>query len=90
MPMSPAVKLAPITVTESLSSVRNAANLSGRGRSNSLVKVEEVSETQEQMLDQSMYVNMNVEWVNRKGLSFIYSLFFLVSDMLRLDVQAPG
>lgn len=74
MTMSPAVKLAPIQITETqLSPPR--LNAKGRGRSNSIVKVEEVGETQEQMLDQGMYVNINAEWVNRKGsLLFIYLL----------------
>lgn len=31
------------------------------------MKVEEVGEGQDQVLDQSVYANMNVEWVNRKG-----------------------
>ena len=42
-------------------------NLKGRGRSGSIVKVEEVSESLDDVLDQSMYRNMNTEWVNRKG-----------------------
>ena len=31
------------------------------------MKVEEVGEGQAQVLDQSGYANLNVEWVNRKG-----------------------
>ena len=31
------------------------------------MKVEEVGEGQDQVLDQSGYANLNVEWVNRKG-----------------------
>ena len=49
----------------------------GRTRSSSLVKVETVGEdNQEEGLDQSLYENMNAEWVNRKGeciRSLVYS-----------------
>jgi hypothetical protein len=64
MAISNGVNIAPIQVT---AANRHGRNFKHRGRSNSIVKVEEIDETQEQMLDQSMYVNMNVEWVNRKG-----------------------
>ncbi|CDO69569.1 hypothetical protein BN946_scf184759.g9 [Trametes cinnabarina] len=40
----------------------------GRERSSSIVKVEKIGEeSQEETLDQSMYDNVNAEWVNRKG-----------------------
>lgn len=39
-----------------------------RGRSGSLLKVEKVDSSQEEVLDQSAYgSNINAEWVNRKG-----------------------
>jgi len=38
-----------------------------RGRSNSLLKVEHVDSSNEEALDQAAYVNINAEWVNRKG-----------------------
>lgn len=39
-----------------------------RGRSGSIVKVEEVGEqSSEQILDRSAYPNMNANWVNAKG-----------------------
>lgn len=39
-----------------------------RGRSGSIVKVEEVGEqSSDQILDRSAYVNMNANWVNAKG-----------------------
>ena len=39
-----------------------------RERSGSLVKVEEVgNKSQEEVLDQNVYVNINAEWVNSKG-----------------------
>lgn len=40
---------------------------SGRQRSGSLVKVEKVEPSQDEALDESMYDNVNAEWVNRKG-----------------------
>lgn len=40
-------------------------NLRGRPRSGSLMKVEEVAT--DSFEDQSAYVNINAEWVNRKG-----------------------
>jgi hypothetical protein len=40
----------------------------GRGRSSSLVKVEEVGDRSvEEVLDRSAFVNMNADWVNYKG-----------------------
>lgn len=42
---------------------------SGRARAPSIVKVEKVGEnSQEQVLDQGAYANINAEWVNRKGM----------------------
>ena len=42
----------------------------GRERSSSIVKVEKVGEeSQADVLDQSVYENLNAEWVNRKGTS---------------------
>src|SRR5260221_6156436 len=38
-----------------------------RGRSNSFLKVEHVDSSNEEALDQAAYVNINAEWVNRKG-----------------------
>ncbi|EJD01548.1 Orm1 type endoplasmic reticulum protein [Fomitiporia mediterranea MF3/22] len=82
MPMSPAVKLSPIQITGSLSPSRHGVRLKGRPRSNSLVKVEKVQDTQEQMLDQSMYVNVNVEWVNRKGAWAMHPLLSLLGKAM--------
>ncbi len=62
----PSVVITPVSVsTTTLSPQRHSG---GRGRSNSLIKVEEVGKgTQEEVLDQSVYANINAEWVNRKG-----------------------
>lgn len=62
------IKIAPIHITAAHQHNGGAPkSLKSRGRKNSIVKVEEIDETQEQVLDQSMYTNLNVEWVNRKG-----------------------
>jgi hypothetical protein len=43
----------------------------GRGRSGSIVKVEEVGDrSTEEVLDRSAYVNPNVDWVNAKGTGY--------------------
>ena len=38
-----------------------------RGRSNSLLKVENLRSSNDEALDQDAYTNFNAEWVNRKG-----------------------
>ncbi|EGO27736.1 hypothetical protein SERLADRAFT_383156, partial [Serpula lacrymans var. lacrymans S7.9] len=39
-------------------------SLKGRGRSGSIVKVEEIGGRSEEVLDRSAYVNINANWVN--------------------------
>ena len=64
-PSSP--KRTPLTVMTSPPSTEPTQR-TGRTRSASVLKVEEVGATsQEEYLDQSAYMNMNVEWVNQKG-----------------------
>lgn len=65
--MSPSVKISPIQVTETKLTPPRSISSKNRGRSNSIVKVEDVGASQEQVLDQSAYVNINAEWVNGKG-----------------------
>lgn len=62
----PSVVITPVSVAATkLSPPRHSG---GRARSNSLIKVEEVGKrTQEEVLDQSVYANINAEWVNSKG-----------------------
>lgn len=61
MSRSAAIKLPPLAVSTSTMSKR-------RGRSGSLVKVEEVGDRSvEEVLDRSAYVNINANWVNAKG-----------------------
>ncbi|KAL5507934.1 ORM1 [Sanghuangporus vaninii] len=82
--MSPTIKIPPIHITASPSPspLRNGIGLKGRRRSSSLVKVENVGETQEELLDQSVYVNVNVEWVNRKGAWLMHPLLILMGKAL--------
>jgi hypothetical protein len=48
-----------------------AMTMRGRGRSGSIVKVEEVGDrSTEEVLDRSAYVNPNVDWVNAKGTGY--------------------
>lgn len=68
-PSPTALEHPPLTIMTSTLAPPEATHRSGRGRSASIVKVEEVGATsQEDSLDQSVYVNMNVEWVNQKGM----------------------
>jgi hypothetical protein len=50
-----------------------------RGRSNSFLKVEHVDSSNEVVLDQAAYANINAEWVNRKGVCFFRVLAFLTA-----------
>jgi hypothetical protein len=43
------------------------ADIKGRRRSGSIVKVEEVGGRTEELLDRSAYLNINANWVNAKG-----------------------
>ncbi|KAI0775888.1 Orm1 type endoplasmic reticulum protein [Trametes elegans] len=55
----------------------------GRERSSSLVKVEKVGEeSQEEALDQSMYDNVNAEWVNRKGAWLIHPVLIFAGKVV--------
>ena len=64
---SPKLGVPAVTIETSSSSSQLKVRV-GRQRSSSLVKVETVGEdSQEEGLDQSVYDNVNAEWVNRKG-----------------------
>lgn len=57
-----------------LSSPPKAAPLRARGRSGSIVKVEQVGDRSvEEILDRSAYVNINADWVNAKGTLPLFS-----------------
>ena len=66
---TPSIKIDPL-MSATATQLVQSRNANVRVRSNSIVKVEEVGDTsQEDVLDQSMYANINAEWVNRKGRS---------------------
>ncbi|KAF8760129.1 Orm1 type endoplasmic reticulum protein [Rhizoctonia solani] len=61
----------------------------GRARSSSIVAVQEVGGNgAEEMLDQSVYINRNSEWVNGKGAWIIHPMLTLAAKVL-IDVL-PG
>jgi hypothetical protein len=65
---SPRLGVPTVTIETSSSTSELKVRVAGRGRSSSIVKVETVGEdSQEEGLDQSVYDNVNAEWVNRKG-----------------------
>ncbi|KAA1473390.1 Orm1 type endoplasmic reticulum protein [Dentipellis sp. KUC8613] len=63
----PNIKLPALSIHTS-----NGGSHTRRGRSGSLLKVETVDSSQEEVLDQSAYANINAEWVNRKGAWLIH------------------
>ncbi|KAI0371606.1 Orm1 type endoplasmic reticulum protein [Pilatotrama ljubarskyi] len=61
----------------------------GRERSSSIVKVEKVGEESlEEALDQSVYDNVNAEWVNRKG-AWLIHLVLIFAGKVVIDT-IPG
>lgn len=69
MRRSTAIKLP----TLDLSSTLSPTTLRTRSRSSSLMKVEQVGDCSvEEIVDRSAYVNINADWVNAKGGSYIY------------------
>lgn len=63
MSRPPTIQLPPMPTIASMES-----KVRSRGRSGSIVKVEEIGEqSSDQILDRSAYVNMNANWVNAKG-----------------------
>ncbi|KLO19895.1 Orm1 type endoplasmic reticulum protein [Schizopora paradoxa] len=83
----PSVVITPVSVAATkLSPPRHPG---GRARSNSLIKVEEVGKrTQEEVLDQNVYANINAEWVNRKGAWVMHPLL-IVTGKAMID-SVPG
>jgi hypothetical protein len=61
----PQIKLPPLS---SVATTTQSGQMKSRGRSSSIVKMEEVGDhSTEETLDQSAYVNINASWVNAKG-----------------------
>ncbi|KAN0062187.1 sphingolipid homeostasis protein orm1 [Thecaphora frezii] len=60
----------------------------GRPRSGSLVSVERVEETPEELLDQAAGFNANADWVNYKGAWAIHVVLILVAKILLDSIPA--
>ncbi|KAF8897861.1 Orm1 type endoplasmic reticulum protein [Infundibulicybe gibba] len=59
------------------------ASIRGRGRSGSIVKVEEVGDRSvEEVLDRSAYVNINANWVNAKGAWLIHVVLIMLGKII--------
>ncbi|RDB20000.1 hypothetical protein Hypma_012889 [Hypsizygus marmoreus] len=68
-----------------LSAAASSPSLSmrGRGRSGSIVKVEEVGDRSiEEVLDRSAYVNINADWVNAKGAWLIHVVLIFIGKVI--------
>lgn len=59
-----------------------------RGRSGSLVEVQEVASTEQDILDQSAWQNLNPEWVNGKG-AWVIHPFLVLAGKVMID-SIPG
>ncbi|KAG8947298.1 hypothetical protein FRC04_010874 [Tulasnella sp. 424] len=81
-PSPPSISIDPVAHTTSTSSLSPGSKLKGRARSSSLLKVEEIRESVDDVLDQSMYANVNQEWVNRKGAWLIHIVLILGGKLL--------
>ncbi|KAF9057849.1 ORMDL family-domain-containing protein [Panaeolus papilionaceus] len=74
MSRPPALRLPTIDT----SSPSKSSALRSRGRSGSIVKVEEIGDRSvEEALDRSAYVNINADWVNAKGAWLIHVVLIL-------------
>lgn len=83
------IKLPPALDLSSLSAPV-ASPLRSRGRSASIVKVEEVGDRSlEEILDRSAYVNINANWVNAKGI-LSHSGASVCFGLCLFSVKVPG
>ncbi|CAE6413400.1 unnamed protein product [Rhizoctonia solani] len=81
---SPRATVPPISITS-----KSDHGVKGRQRSSSIVAVQEVGGNgAEEMLDQSVYINRNSEWVNGKGAWIIHPMLTFAAKIL-IDV-IPG
>jgi len=61
------------SLSTGLATTQHTGTMKSRGRSGSIVKVEEVGDnTLEEVLDRNAYVNINANWVNAKGAWLIH------------------
>ncbi|KAI0797019.1 ORMDL family-domain-containing protein [Abortiporus biennis] len=86
---SPTLPVPHLSLETSTSASELKVRITGRNRSSSLLKVETVGEnSNEEDLDQSVYENVNAEWVNRKGAWLIHPLL-IVAGKIVIDT-IPG
>ncbi|KAG8900907.1 hypothetical protein FRB99_005676 [Tulasnella sp. 403] len=78
----PTINISTVAHATSTSTSSSSSKLKGRARSASLVKVEEIKETVDDLLDQSAYTNYNQEWVNRKGAWLIHIILIFGGKLL--------
>ncbi|KAG0702411.1 ORMDL family-domain-containing protein [Suillus ampliporus] len=71
----PSIKLPLLTVPV-------PADIKGRRRSGSIVKVEEVGGRTEELLDRSAYLNINANWVNAKGAWLIHVVLVFMGKII--------
>ncbi|CAE6513751.1 unnamed protein product [Rhizoctonia solani] len=75
---SPRATVPPISITS-----KSDHGVKGRQRSSSIVAVQEVGGNgAEEMLDQSVYINRNSEWVNGKGAWIIHPMLTFAAKIL--------
>jgi len=80
MTTSPTIKLPTDSLAHSVPALKVRT---GRDRSGSLMKVEKVGESSlEQDLDQGAYVNINAEWVNRKGAWVLHPVLIFTGKII--------
>ncbi|KAG5652097.1 hypothetical protein H0H81_006317 [Sphagnurus paluster] len=81
MSRSTTIKL-PVLDISATHSPRNMS-IRGRGRSGSIVKVEEVGDRSiEESLDRSAFVNINADWVNAKGAWLIHVVLIFFGKLV--------
>jgi len=74
----PSINLPPIS-----SVAATHANMRPRGRSGSIVKIEQVGDHSiEETLDQSAYLNINASWVNAKGAWLIHVVLIVIGKII--------
>ena len=64
MPHSTTVKVPPALDLNNPTKLQKPRS---RARSNSIVKVEHIGDRVEEVLDRTVYMNINADWVNAKG-----------------------
>jgi len=86
-PSAPTISISAIGTAASTSTSSDSNSLKprsagGRARSGSLVTVEEIQESLDDVLDQTVYPNVNQEWVNGKGAWGIHVVLIVIGKLL--------